>query len=86
MSNLRESSRKNWTSNTTIEHINAGSLQRIADAIELFCKDRERLEQDYVNMRRLRDKAVERSEQLAGTNASLRGIITRMKKAQGLTP
>ena len=38
MATLKESSVKNWTSNRTIEHINAGSLQRIADAWESTAK------------------------------------------------
>jgi hypothetical protein len=57
MSDFREASKSNWASNTSVEHINAGSLQRIADAMELSCKDRERLERDYANMRRWRDEA-----------------------------
>ena len=32
--NMRELSRKEFTSNGTVEHINCGSLQRIADALE----------------------------------------------------
>jgi hypothetical protein len=82
MSDFREASRNHWTSNTSVEHINAGSLQRIADAMELSCKDRERLERNYANMRRWRDEAKACSERLARSNAALRGVIKRMKKAQ----
>jgi hypothetical protein len=38
MATLREASKQKWTSKNTIEHINAGSLQRIADATEAMAK------------------------------------------------
>lgn len=38
MTTLREESRKDFTSNGTLENINAGTLQRIADATELMAK------------------------------------------------
>lgn len=82
MSDFREDSKKCWTSSTSVEHINAGSLQRIADAMELSCKNREKLERDYANMRRWRDEAKACSERLARSNAALRGVINRMKKAR----
>ena len=80
MADFREDSRKRWNSNTSIEHINAGSLQRIADAVELSCKDREKLERDYAYIRKARDLAQERADRLARSNAALRGVIKRMKR------
>ena len=80
MADFREDSRKRWNSNTSIEHINAGSLQRIADAVELSCKDREKLERDYAYMRKARDSAQECAERLARSNSALRGVIKRMKR------
>lgn len=80
MADFREDSRKRWNSDTTIEHINAGSLQRIADAVELSCKDREKLERDYAYIRKARDLAQERADRLARSNAALRGVIKRMKR------
>lgn len=80
MADFREDSRKRWHSNTSIEHINAGSLQRIADAVELSCKDREKLERDYAYIRKARDLAQERADRLARSNAALRGVIKRMKR------
>lgn len=38
MSTMREHSKKTWTANDTLGHINAGSLQRIADAAEAMAK------------------------------------------------
>ena len=80
MADFREDSRKRWNSNTSVEHINAGSLQRIADAIELSCKDREKLERDYAYIRKARDLAQERADRLARSNSALRGVIKRMKR------
>ncbi|KZC17056.1 hypothetical protein RHOFW510R12_01320 [Rhodanobacter sp. FW510-R12] len=82
MSDFRDSSRNHWTSNTSVEHINAGSLQRIADAMELSCKDRERLERDLAEARRQRDYHRSQAEHLARSNAALCGAIKRMKKAR----
>lgn len=39
MPNQREASRENWTSHSTMESINSGSLQRIADAVEVMSKN-----------------------------------------------
>ena len=80
MADFREDSRKRWSSDTSIEHINAGSLQRIADAVELSCKDREKLERNYAYIRKARDLAQERADRLARSNAALRGVIKRMKR------
>lgn len=38
MSSQREASKKEWKSNDTIEDLNSGSLQRIADATETMAK------------------------------------------------
>ena len=38
MADFRGDSREVWTSAKTVEHINAGSLQRIADATELMAR------------------------------------------------
>lgn len=86
MSNFREDSKKYWTSNTSVEHINAGSLQRIADAMELSCKNREQLERDYAYMRKARDSERECNRRLARSNAAFRGVIKRMKKAKDTQP
>lgn len=65
----------------TNDDLKLGCLQRIAAAMELSCKDREKLERDYANMRRWRDEAKACSGRLARSNAALRGVIKRMKKA-----
>lgn len=81
-----EESRKNWhrigDSSPTSDDLKLGCLLRIANAIELSCKDRERLERDYRYMRDLRDEVKRAAERLYRSNAALRGVIKRMKKAK----
>lgn len=83
MSSMRDSSRANWLGNDSIEHINAGSLQRIADATEKMAasydsmrNDRDRYKRWYEDERARRQK---RDRQIA----SLRGVITRLKRQEG---
>ena len=85
MPNQREDSRRNWNSGSTIENINSGSLQRIADACELIAKDREKLEQECDWLRRNRDYYSAKAERLNRSNAALRGVITKLKKAVAAT-
>jgi hypothetical protein len=49
MPSFRERSRDNYQADNSMDHINAGSLQRIADATELIAKD-------YVRLRDERDR------------------------------
>ena len=81
VSYIRESKRAWYREGAaTNDDLKLGCLQRIAAATELACKDREKLERDYANMRRWRDEAKACSERLARSNAALRGVINRMKR------
>lgn len=80
MAILRETSRKDWESGSTLEAINAGSLQRIADAVE-------KMASSYDNMRRDRDYWEKRAKsgdadnmRLIHSNAALRGYIKSRKR------
>lgn len=64
----------------TLEQINAGSLLRIADALELSAKDREKLERDYKYVRSARDEYRRRCESLERRIAAMKGVITKLKK------
>ena len=90
MATQRDSSKKDWTSRDTVEDINSGSWQRMADALELMAKNHSDL---------IRSKDYWKAEAKAGWNrqkknnrkiAALRGHINRMKKLQAkqeaLTP
>jgi len=77
---MRDSSRKEWSGNETIERINAGSLQRIADATELMAKNHAALiaDADYYKRRcsSLEDDiaCIERSR------AAYKAWVTRLKR------
>lgn len=77
-------SRKGWydpsRDKPSREQLQLGCLQRIADATETMCKDREKLERDYQYMRDSRDRYRSQCERLERSNAALRGVITKMKR------
>lgn len=79
MSNFRESSQHNWSSNDTTEHINAGSLQRIADATEVMSKSWHDLLRERDMYLRWYEEEKEKSERYKRSNRALRGVITRTK-------
>lgn len=76
----RELSRKEWMGDNTVEKIDSGSLQRIADACEKMCWDREKLERDKAFA--LKDAVRWREWYKAERrrNAALRGQITKLRK------
>lgn len=82
MSTLRETSIKTWNGNNSIEHINAGSFQRIADACEVMSKNHAELiakadrYEKWYNAERQRNKSLYRKI------AALRGVITKLKKGK----
>lgn len=80
MSTFRDSSRENWNTQRTVEHINAGSLQRIADACELMAKNYAALIDERNCWKRWHDEEQERRIALERKNAALRGVITKLKK------
>lgn len=80
-----DESRKLWhrggETQPTTEDLILGCLQRIATSTESSCKDRERLERDYAYNRKDRDLHRANADRLGRSNAALRGVISRMKKA-----
>lgn len=83
MNTLKALSRKDWTGTGTVEEVNAGSLQRIADATEKMAAsydamrdDRDKYERWYKDERARREK---RDRQIS----ALRGVITRLKRREG---
>lgn len=80
MSNMREASKNTWASNSSVEHINCGSLQRIADATEKMAAnyDQMRLDRDWQKARADRNSAT--NQRLRNRIAGLRGYIKRMKR------
>lgn len=79
----REASRKNWglfkTDSPTIDELNSGALQRIADATELMATNHIQMSKDlawYKSQYELRGKILDQFEKKI---SSYKGVITRMK-------
>ena len=81
MATFKESSKQSWTSAGSVEHINAGSLQRIADACELMAGNYLRLQSDLELNRRWHREELALRRKRDRQIAALRGVITRLKKA-----
>lgn len=77
---MRDDSRREWASTNSVEHINTGSLQRIADALE-------KVAQNYDALLRAKKDAVasadfwrDRSSGLERRINALKGAITKAKR------
>jgi len=88
MSTMREASKQPWETHRppTLEQINAGSLQRIADATE-------KMAASYDQMRNARDYWQAEYERVSADRSrlqkqvqALRGVITRMKNKAAQQP
>ena len=78
--NQRDASRKNWSSGDTLEEINAGSLQRIADATETMAQNYTSLQNDRDWYKKAWKEACDQRDNLWRRISALKGVITRMKK------
>ncbi len=85
----REMSKKPWkctdvenlSDDEAIRRVEVGSLQRIADALELMTKDKRTIESESRDLWRKRvDYLNGRVEKLDRSNAALRGVITKLKR------
>lgn len=88
MATFRESSKLDWQSSGSLEHINAGALQRIADAAERQAVAAEKMAASYDQLRADRDWWKSRAKSLEDETSclafsirSLRGVITKLKNA-----
>jgi molecular chaperone GrpE (heat shock protein) len=82
MSTQREVSKQDWNGANTIENINSGSLQRIADATEKMASNYLSMERDRDNYKRWYEREVKKVKDLNLSNAALRGVITKLKSAK----
>ena len=80
MTTLREDGKKDWTSNTSINNIQTGALQRIADACELMAKRYQGLIDDRDYYQREYKERGEKIDHLKNQIRGLKSAITRMKK------
>lgn len=78
---LRDHSRTQYVnSEPTNENINAGSLQRIADACERMAGNYVQMQNELERYRRYYDEKQKKIATLEKKNATLRGVINRLKK------
>lgn len=82
----RQSSRKEWITphglHPSIDQIQLGCLQRIADATEKMAGNYDALIHDRDLYKRWYNEERERNARLERRIRSLRGVITRMKRKQ----
>lgn len=87
--NWQDASRKKWASDTLsgcaegfigVEKINAGSLQRIATAVEKMAQRYTDLINDLERYKRLYSDANDRCIELRHEARALRGVITKLRK------
>ena len=79
MATQREESKQGWNGKRTIESINSGSLQRIADATEAMSQNYVRLQNERDMLSRWNREKNQTIDQLRRSNAALRGHVTRLK-------
>lgn len=82
MATQREASKQEWTTRDNLESINAGSLQRIADAVEKMAGNYTSLQNDRDMYQRWFREEKALKEKLQLRVSALQGVITRMKKAR----
>lgn len=81
---LRDSSKQNWAGGSTLEQINAGSLQRIADASEIMASNFVSLQNDRDWYKKRHEEEKTRRQRLEHSNAALRGHIKHIKQRNQL--
>jgi len=79
MSTFRESSKAEWGSSNNLPDINAGSLQRIADATEKMAMSYASLIDERDRYKRRYEGEQARTLRLELRIRSLRGVITKLK-------
>jgi hypothetical protein len=80
MANLKDLSKGNYDiKENSFEAINAGSLQRIADAAEMMAKNYIQLKNELDRYKRWYQAEVEKNKTLSHSNAGLKGQITKLK-------
>ena len=79
MPTFKDRSKEEWNGNPSVEHINAGSLQRIADATELMAKNHDQLIRAKQSAENSRDYWSEKATKLERKIRGLRGYITQLK-------
>ena len=79
MATMREFSKQEWQGER-LEHINAGSLQRIADACESMAKNHDSLVRQRDMYLNWYNEEQSKAKQMQRTIRALKGAITKLKK------
>ncbi|MFB1500845.1 hypothetical protein [Thiocapsa sp. N5-Cardenillas] len=79
MSDLRDNSKGTWTGDGRLDHINAGSLQRIADAVEKVALRYDELLLARKYAEESRDSWQHCAKLFERRNRALRGVITKLR-------
>lgn len=84
---MRDLSKKSWIArDSTLASINAGSLQRIADATEKMAQRHTELIRERDDYERWYKAAVAREQQLERRLAAAKGQITKLRNAAKKEP
>jgi hypothetical protein len=80
MATQRENSKQEWKGEGTLNDINAGSLQRIADATEKMAKNYVDLQNNLDSYKKLFEDRGGALDRMYRRNSALRGQITKLRK------
>lgn len=78
--NIREHSRKNFIAEFTYEAINAGSLQRIADAVEKVAISHIQMEQQLDELKKQKEYWRAKAETLQRSVNAYKGLVKKRGK------
>lgn len=79
MPTMRSRSKEEWQGEANREDINAGSLQRIADATEKMASSYDQIRTDRDYWKDAYERSEARYQNLKRSHAALRGQITKLK-------
>lgn len=79
MATFKEASKQNWNSVNSTEHINAGSLQRIADATEKMAANYTAMQEDRDRYKSWYQESQADKAKLYRRISALQGVITKLK-------
>lgn len=80
----KDHSRGNWynslSQNPTLDELQTGALQRIADATELMAKNYLHLQAEAQKYKRWYESEVADNKRLGRSNAAYKGMVNKLKK------
>ena len=88
MPTQREISKQDWSvvGRTTIEQVNSGSLQRIADAVESIARNYNQLQEERDRYKRWYEQEHGWRLKNEAKIAAYKGVVTKLKRKLNSTP